>query len=254
MLHAIACKVFKVFPRKESLPTLYGSFKSSGALASTMERPSFIDEYLVGKPITRDERQLLRQYAHTLSERVRHSDHISMKWGVLRGVTNIVHDQLGKHSALLQNQQVIEIGPGCNPLAAFLLERIGVRKYVAVEPLRPELTERLLNVGDSRIILERNDGLTYLLQQPDESAIVMSFGVLDWTLFDFLPFNTDGISWSRQEIDDYMRLLVKEVYRVTPSGSITVNQPSGDGKVASFFDKVGFRRDALFNDMIFFKP
>ncbi len=218
-----------------------------------MERPDFIENYLSGKAITPEQQGKLKQYAGSLSELVHHSDHFSMKWGVLQSVTNVVCDQFEEHPALLRGQQVIEIGPGCNPLAAFLLRQMGVRKYVGVEPLRPELTRQLLDVSDSRSILEHTDGLTYLFQQPDESAIVMSFGVLDPTIYQFLPFNTSGISWKQQEIDDYMRLLIKEIYRVTPHGSVTMHHPSGEGAVRPFFEKAGFLCQNTY-EMSFFKP
>lgn len=59
------------------------------------------------------------------------------------------------------------------------------------------------------------DGLTFLMRQPEGSAIVCSFGVLESGVLDF--------SFKEDDLTKYCELLDKEVYRVTPAGSITLH-------------------------------
>lgn len=59
------------------------------------------------------------------------------------------------------------------------------------------------------------DGLSYLMKQPSNSAIVTSFGVLE-----------DGVLYSDFKVpglNKYTELLGQEIYRVTPKGAITLH-------------------------------
>ena len=58
------------------------------------------------------------------------------------------------------------------------------------------------------------DGLTFLLKQPDESAIVTSFGVLEEGVL-YRGFNES------EQLKKYQQELGRQIYRVTPKGAIT---------------------------------
>ncbi len=78
---------------------------------------------------------------------------------------------------------------------AFQVLRFGARSYEGCDPKYNE------------------DGLSYLMRQADESAIVCSFGVLE-----------DGVLYgppSMSNLRRYSAELAKQIYRVTPKGAIT---------------------------------
>jgi len=139
-------------------------------------------------------------------------------------------DRLVKiHKVNLNGQRVIELGPGGAPKAKVLLERWGAREYVGVEPFFIDMTRRRLGLEDERITLIKTDGLTYLLSQPDNSAVVINCGVICPELIRgwFGPYNMD-----------YYRFLGREIFRVTPYGAATV----------SITNRTGEERDLFFRD------
>ncbi len=88
----------------------------------------------------------------------------------------------------------------CNLPAAELLG-LGARSYEGCDPK--------YNV----------DGLTFLLRQPDESAIVTSFGVLE----DGVLYMPKGCGSIDHLLPMYTAELGKQIYRVTPKGAITLH-------------------------------
>lgn len=67
------------------------------------------------------------------------------------------------------------------------------------------------------------DGLTYLMRQPEGSALVCSFGV-----FDDGMLYMDGVKIEKP-LREYVSKLCKEIYRVTPKGGITLHGLEWDG-------------------------
>jgi len=64
------------------------------------------------------------------------------------------------------------------------------------------------------------DALTHLMRQPDNSAIVCSFGVMESGVLD---------SWVGRDkpLGKYIDLLAKEIHRVTPQGAISLHGTDG---------------------------
>lgn len=109
----------------------------------------------------------------------------------------------------LSGKKVIELGPGNNPIAKELFEKVGISEYVGLEPFFPKLAiDKINGLGAARILEE--DGLSFLENQRDGSLIVVSFGVIAPELCGFRN-------------NDYYRFLCKEIYRVTPEKSISIH-------------------------------
>ena len=124
----------------------------------------------------------------------------------------------------ITGRKAIELGPGCNPMHRWLLER-GASEYTGVEMLYPQVSERMITGNNAKIV--DNDALSFLVSQPDESAIIASRGVLNEEV---MPSS------------NYSRFLVKEIYRATPKGGITIHSTgvsSNDEK--RFFKEAGFK-------------
>lgn len=132
----------------------------------------------------------------------------------------------------LKGQRVIELGPGERPNAEFLFERYGIAEYIAVEPFLTHLTERTLNTKDPRNRIVEEDGLSYLLRQPDSSAVIISSAVICTELM------TDIDGKKRT----YYKFLGREMHRVTPFGAPTIHYTTGLGKedTEDFFTMHGF--------------
>ncbi len=132
-----------------------------------------------------------------------------------------------------------EIEKAQNLTGAPEIEKFGIAKYTAVEAFETKATggalsyilDRLPKAQSDAAFLEMTlsdkDGLTYLINQPDESAIVMSFGVL--------------CPWLQQhENATYYRFLAREIYRVTPQGGISVHVVNSGGGWEEMFSTAGF--------------
>lgn len=83
------------------------------------------------------------------------------------------------------------------------------------------------------------DGLTFLLKQPDESAIVTSFGVLEDGVLHMGGCSIDHL------LSRYTAELGRQIYRVTPKGAITLHglDSSHDLKNAGFIIEENAPRD-----------
>jgi len=109
----------------------------------------------------------------------------------------------------LKGKRFIELGPGARPLADWAFQ-YGISEYIGVEPFNPEITKENLS-KDPRVKLEKDkEALEFLLSQEDESAIVLSMGVLCEELF---RFNNDN----------YFRFIIKEIYRITPKNAPSIH-------------------------------
>jgi hypothetical protein len=138
----------------------------------------------------------------------------------------------------LKDQKIIEIGPAINPIYNTLRENYSIASYVAVEPFCMGMTKGSLNHSIkeddfARVEAEETDGLSYLLTQPDESAITMSFGVL----------NRELVKGSVDVTEFYYRFLAKEIHRVTPQDGISIHLYNECGLISvdKVFERVGFQ-------------
>jgi len=111
----------------------------------------------------------------------------------------------------LQGKDILEIG-NAGSRVNHNLTPFNIGNYVGVDA----------DYGD--------DALTHLMRQPEESAIVCSFGVLESGVLD---------SWIGRErpLGKYIDLLAREIYRVTPEGSITLHGTDGFDELK----RAGFR-------------
>ena len=110
----------------------------------------------------------------------------------------------GRKIIELGNKGYRNINPGdnnvrCNVPAAELLE-LGARSYEGCDPKY------------------NTDGLTFLLRQSDESAIVTSFGVLESGVL-----YMEGCGNIENLLSRYTAELGMQIYRVTPKGAITLH-------------------------------
>lgn len=125
-------------------------------------------------------------------------------------------------------KRVIELGPGADPKSNWLHDKYRISEYVGVEPFYPHLTGEKIEFSGRTIDVIKEDGLSFLIHQPDESAIVISNGVVC----------TELILSHKNESVDYFRFLAKEIYRVTPKGNPTFHISTFLAQ--DFFEKVGF--------------
>lgn len=142
----------------------------------------------------------------------------------------------------VNGKNIIELGTGAGPCFERLLQ-FGINSYTAVEPFHPDKTEQALK-NHPKTSIAKTDGLSFLLSQPDNSAIILSFGVLCQELF-FYNYNS--------LIENYFRFLIKEIYRVTPLGSPTIHV-GVDVEEEKVFRAVGFNSLEYFKNSLWIKP
>ena len=99
---------------------------------------------------------------------------------------------------LLSSHRVIEIGPGVHPVNEYYL----CGEYIDAAPPYP------------------NDGLSVLRRQPDASAVVVSFGVIDGTIL-AASFETMSPEKTRL-LERYITELAEEIKRVMNPFAIVV--------------------------------
>ncbi len=137
----------------------------------------------------------------------------------------------------IKGKRVIELGPGADPKADWLYENCEISEYIGVEPFYPHLTREKITRNSEKNNVIQEDGLSFLLNQPDESAIVMSNGVICKELI-ISPYN---------ENVDYFRFLAKEIYRVTPIRCPTFHISAFFHQ--DFFVKHGFQKPDYINEI-----
>lgn len=127
-----------------------------------------------------------------------------------------------KISKEIEGKRVIELGPAHNPRAKLLLD-LGAKEYVGVELFNVFMASCFTqNYNKARIV--QKDALTYLINQEDESAVVVSFGFL-----------CDALHMQNTH---YIPFITKEIQRITPKGGISVH--SGACDFSSSFNAAGF--------------
>lgn len=138
--------------------------------------------------------------------------------GGLYGWSHISQKAKAFLASEIRGRRVIELGDAGNKTnARFFLRDLGAKSFETADPK----------------YIPRCDGLSYLVRQPEESAIVTSFGVFDEGVLHAGPKEPD-------ELFRYRQLLADEIYRVTPIGGITLH-----GLDWYFeFERAGFKEDA----------
>ncbi len=157
-------------------------------------------------------------------------------------------------TAKFKDQRVIELGPGHDPKADTILNRYGASKYLGVEPFYTKSTIREVSKCQGNIEIVNAEAIDFLSEQPDNSAIVMSCGVICSELFQ------EEIFSSRKIANDYLRFLGQEIYRVTLENNITLHLTYFEPfEIQMFFLDNGFEQinnapiDANYRN-IFLKP
>lgn len=148
----------------------------------------------------------------------------------------------------MKGKKVIELGPGRNSLAKKLFEKYGIAEYVAVEPVDYNATDGSLDTKNKRVSMSNKDALEYLLEQPNESAIVISFGVMNPELLTpplamaFLAVEYPHDAVMKEVGYNYYGFLGREIFRVTPKDAISIHGFNvGTADVDLYFVKPGFR-------------
>lgn len=121
-----------------------------------------------------------------------------------------------------KGKRVVELGPERRPVYA-LLSRLGITGYTAVEPNYADKTREALKSHEGQIEVVPVDGLSYLLTQPNDSCVVVSFGVL--------PYCSEP----------YNELIAKEIFRATVPDGVSVHYPKARDFYRYPYVKAGFR-------------
>ncbi|MFZ5954932.1 MAG: hypothetical protein ACOYT4_00755 [Nanoarchaeota archaeon] len=98
----------------------------------------------------------------------------------------------------INGRNIIELGDAGRQINKNLFLKLGAKNYESVDP----------NYNF--------DGLTYLMRQDDNSAIICSFGVLESGVL-------YGAESGFEALVKYQQKLADEIYRVTPKGAITLH-------------------------------
>ncbi len=173
---------------------------------------ALVSDYFQGSDLSPEDLQRVLAYRSECIERALHPD-------LTETLTNstVVREILLKRfrdvfAKELAGKRIIELGPGSYPCAE-IISQFNIREYVGVEPFNAEFTRQALPKDEIIKIVEQ-DGLSYLLTQPSESAVVLSFGVFAPELYSMSDL---------KKVYDYYRFMAKEITRVTPKNSITIH-------------------------------
>lgn len=193
---------------------------------------SILEDYFANKLLTEEEQGKVNDYmlkcmliaqkpniTKPFTNYSKNLEHILKLADCFMDIEDLLHKQFS-------NQRFIELGPGAQPLANWALQ-YGISEYIGVEPFNPEITENALPKNPKVKLEKEKEALEFLLGQENESAIVMSMGVLCAELFNFND-------------DNYFRFIVKEIYRVTPKGGFTINSIHSIAGI-DYFTEAGFR-------------
>ena len=121
-----------------------------------------------------------------------------------------------------RDKRVIELGSWKHPVYQ-IVANLGATSYIAVEPNYSDLTKEALRGKSGQIEVVESDGLSYLVKQPSDSSVIVSFGVLPYTS------------------PSYQRSVAGEIFRVTVPGGITVHAPRRDVSGENPYVNAGFK-------------
>lgn len=125
----------------------------------------------------------------------------------------------------IKGRKVIELGPSHDPKAKFFLDN-GAKEYVGVDLFHSFTASCFVqNYIGAKIV--KRDALSYLMKQENESAVVASFGFLCDALHMLNPH--------------YIPFVVREIYRVTPKGGISIHSTACDFE--NSFEAAGFKSE-----------
>ena len=145
----------------------------------------------------------------------------------LNGISK--HDSRPFVSAMrkeISGKNVIELGAGERGAEH---ERIFTKKFGAASYAAVDIREEVTRCGG-----EQADALQFLMKKPDQSALVVAFGLFNeplspingTTKLDFMwPARSPDQASRRQWEQEYLRRLAREIARVTPDGGMLF----GDG-------------------------
>ena len=145
---------------------------------------------------------------------------------------------------------VIEIGPGYTGMLPGLFN-LDIQFYVGVEPINSWKTSKAIKEFlddfpqyDGKLSIVKIDALSFLRTQDDNSATVLSSGVLEDCII--------GCNAEKDKIvEKYKTELCAEIYRVTPIGGVSIH--GGCDRVwQPTMLKSGFAQDSCYK-YIFFK-
>jgi hypothetical protein len=139
-------------------------------------------------------------------------------------VPDIIISKYGKNKLAkeIEGKRVIELGPAHNPRAKLLLD-LGAKEYVGVE-LFNSFMASCFTQNYNRAKIVQKDALSYLINQEEGSAVVVSFGFLCDALHIYNPH--------------YIPFITKEIQRITPKDGVSVH--SGSCDFANSFNAAGF--------------
>ncbi len=168
-----------------------------------MRPTELLAAYFSGEQLADKDLELVQAYRQECIDRAR--SHTSGLMTSYYEDFELVVDKLCADLNLAEHfkgRPVIELGPGKHPLKQVLLEKYGVSDYTGVELS-----------GTSQIEVVREDVLTYLSSVSDNSALVVSCGLMcPELILDLKGRNLD-----------YFRFVGREIFRVTPRGSVSVH-------------------------------
>lgn len=204
-----------------------------GKFAGKMRNLSdILNDYFANRDLNSDElnevlacreRCIAKAASHSLPSTTSYAMSFNVQMELMKRYIQNAEDIL-KNS--INGRKAIELGPGCSPMHKWLFEQ-GASDYTGVELLYPQISERIVSGENARIV--DSDALSFLLSQPDGSAIVASRGVLN-----------DEVMPSTS----YARFLIREIYRVTPKGAVTIHSMG-----VSSLDEKRFFREAGFTPL-----
>lgn len=171
------------------------------------------------------------------------------------------NEDLTKISDLLIGQDVIEIGPGYGKLVKKVFE-FGGKSYIGVDPFYgisipiKELEEaKKIKEGQAKCV--KSDGLTFLLDQPDNSGVILSFNVFcEEILRSANIFYATQAMHERQKVfrDRYWNELTKQVHRVTkPNGFVFHSYGYDPDLFDEKYLRLGFEKDKKFRGLFWKK-
>jgi hypothetical protein len=140
----------------------------------------------------------------------------------------------------LRGARVYEIGAADTGTQheGVLMKRFGVREYRGVDPM-PDLDP----------VVEENDVLGYLTEQPEASGHVLALGLFDnrINLGSFTAPASDLFEARREHYQhEYVRRIVSQLRRIIPPGGILFGDGLGSGKQKSelerYLERAGFVR------------
>jgi hypothetical protein len=127
--------------------------------------------------------------------------------GVLENIIRLYGEEKLKKE--IEGKTVIELGPAHNPNHYIFLKQLGAKEYIGVDLFNDFIGNCFTNTH-SKAKVVKEEALSFLIKQPSESAIVVSFGFLCNAL--------------HADNEHFVPFVSREIYRITPKNGISVHQ------------------------------